>query len=259
MSPTTLTLFEDYPKKIPAYKEHRDALYQLRELIGNANFSLQEEGILTIKHYVGFFQSGATRIQVLPKVYATTAPPQLATLEAADALHFVYQLLATSQYFKIKKLPPQWQGATTTDLLELFIEIFIDEFLRQFRKSVHRNYVQQEGNQAFIKGKIMVAETLRHNPILKHLHYVRYDDYTINNPLNRIFKFLILSLLNKTNVANNKKKLIIGLSYLQQVDSIALTKEHFNQIKFNRLNNNNEALFHLAQLIYHQLKPRLHS
>ncbi|MBK7442539.1 MAG: hypothetical protein IPI65_13555 [Bacteroidetes bacterium] len=101
------------------------------------------------------------------------------------------------------------------------------------------------------------SETIRRNPILKHLHFVRFDEYTINNPLNQIFKSLILQLLSKTKGSENKKKLVTGLTYLQDVDLINLNPIVFQKIKFGRLNTEFEPLFNLAKLFFHNFQPGL--
>ena len=257
MSTRIITIYEDYHNKGTDYTEHLGALYKLRDIIGAHNFSLQLDGTLQIMHYVGFFQYGNTRIQILPKVYAKSAHGNMDAAEANTSIGFVYRLLYISGYLKVKKLLPQLQNASGGDLLEIFIEIFISEFIEAFRRNVHRNYIQIEENQQFIKGKIIVNETVRRNPILKHLHYTRFDEYSINNPLNQVFKALIFSLLSKTKSTANKKKLVIGLTYLQDVELVFLGARHFQKVKFNRLNTAFEPLFNLAKLFFYNQQPGL--
>ena len=257
MNAKVVTIYEDYPNKLSDYSEHLGALNKLRNIIGARYFSLQVDGTLQIMHYVGFFQFGNTRIQILPKVYAKSSPGSLSNSEITDSIGFVYRLLYASGYLNVKKLLPQLQNASGGDLLEIFIEIFISEFIKEFRKNVHRNYIQIEENQQFIKGKIIVSETVRRNPILKHLHYTRFDEFSINNSLNQVFKSLILLLLSKTKSVSNKKKLVIGLTYLQDVELVTLGESHFRKVKFNRLNNSFEPLFNLAKLFFYNQQPGL--
>ena len=257
MSAKVITIFEDYPNQLLGYNEHLTALYKLRDIIGANNFSLQHDGTLQIMHYVGFFQFGNTRIQILPKIYAKLSSITATKKEVAESIGFVYRLLQVSGFVNVKKLLPQGQNASNEDLLEVFIEIFSGEFIKKFRRTVHRNYISIEENQAFIRGKIMVAETIRRNPILRHRHYNRFDEYSINNPLNQVFKALILLLLSKTQRASNKKRLVIGLNYLQDVDWVSLGESHFQKVKFNRLNSSFEPLFNLAKLFFYNKQPGL--
>lgn len=257
METKTITIFSDYVNVFRNYEEHLKNLYSLREIIGAKNFSLQADGTIQIMDYVGFFQKGNTRIQILPKIYAKTDLSEYSETELKASLYFVYRLLFWSGYLSHKKLSPQLQSASKSDLLEIFVQIFITEFIELFSRKIHREYIPYEENQQFIKGKILFSETIRRNPILKHLHYVRYDEYTINNPLNQIFKGLILELLKKTNDSDNKRKLAMGLAYLQEVDLINLNENLFKKIKFDRLNNDFEPLFNLAKLFFHNSQPGL--
>lgn len=257
MKTKTITVFSDYLNVLPDYKEHLQNLYSLRDIIGSNNFSLQADGTLQVMHYVGFFQKGNTRVQILPKIYAKTDLSEYTGTELNTSLDFVYRLLYWSGYLNHKKLSPQLQSTSASDLLEIFISIFITEFIDLFSKKIYRNYIQHEENQQFIKGKILFSETIRRNPILKHLHYIRYDKFTINNPLNQIFKSLILELLNKTDSSINKRRLVAGLTYLQEVDLIKLNSLHFKQIRFDRLNADFEPLFNMAKLFFHNSQPGL--
>jgi len=242
---------------LPEYEKHLKNLYALRDIVGKNNFSLQADGSLQIMHYVGFFQRGNTRLQILPKIYAKTDLSGYRESELNASLDFIYRLLCWSGFLTHKKLAPQLQGASATDLLEIFIGIFIDEFIDLFKRKIYRTYIQQEENQQFIKGKILFAETVRRNPILKHRHYVRFDEYMVNNPLNQIFKALIFELLAKTTSSANKRKLVTGLSYLHEVDLIGLDSQIFKKIKFDRLNADFEPLFNFAKLFFHNSQPGL--
>ncbi|MBK7228478.1 MAG: hypothetical protein IPH97_06370 [Ignavibacteriales bacterium] len=156
-----------------------------------------------------------------------------------------------------QKLSPQSIKDYKSDLLEIFIAIFINEFIILYSKNINRRYEQYEENQHFIRGKILFSETIRRNPILRHLHYVRYDDFTVNNPMNQIFKALILKLLKRTKSLENKKNLVIGLTFLQDVELKNLNLAIFNQVQFDRLNTQYEKLFNLARLFFHNLQPGL--
>jgi len=250
-----ITIYEDYPNDLPGYEKHLQNLYVLRDIIGKQNFSLQSDGSLRIKHFVGFFQRGNTRIQILPKIYSTSNDLSFSETELAGSLAFIYRMLWWSGFFNFKKLSKQLLSSAKSDLLEIFIGIFITEFIDLYRKNLLHKYEQQEENQQFIKGKIIFPETIRRNPILKHLHHVKYDEHTINNPLNQIFKALIYNLLSKTKINTNKNKLVVGLTFLQDVDLITLYPNLFNSISFDRLNADFLPLFNLARLFFHNQQP----
>lgn len=257
MQHETISIFEDYYNPFPNYKEHLTGLKVLADIVGKKNFTLQYDGTIQIKHYVGFFQHGHTRIQILPKIYIHQHKNSATAQEKKESLQFIYRLLLWSDFWKVKHLSPQLQGLENEDLLEIFIRIFSQQFLEVFRQHIQSEYIQREGNQQFIKGKILFSETIRRNPVLRHRHYVRYDEYSVDNLLNQIFKALILLLLKRTNNARNKQLLASGLAYLQDVRLIPLHAASFKAVKFNRLNQTFEPLFRLAELFFQNQQPSL--
>ncbi|MER3329773.1 MAG: hypothetical protein RIF34_09370, partial [Candidatus Kapaibacterium sp.] len=184
---------------------------------------------------------------------------QSTSVEKHNSLDFIYRLLYWSGYLKHKGLAPQSIGESGSDLLEIFITLFIKDFNNLFNRKVYRTYEERIEVQQFIKGKILFAETIRTSPILRHQHVVKFDEYSTNNPLNRIFKSLLLLLLKKTNDRVSKRMIVRGLTYLEDVEFVPLTRRQFDSIKFNRLNWEFESLFNLARLFFTNHQPGLTS
>lgn len=251
-----ITLFEDRSLVLEDFAEHQENLRSLREIVGANNVSLQADGSLRVMHYVGFFQKGKTRVQVLPKVFEN-AEGLASDSERAKALEFVFRLLLWSGFLKGKSLRPQQVGSSDEDLLEIFIQLFVDEFISLFSRKILNAYQERIESQSFIRGKILIAETIRVHPVLRHKHIVRFDEFTIDNPLNRLFKALLLELGRKTNNPHSKQKIALGLTYLDDVSDVRLSTGLFDSIKFNRLNRDYEPLFNLAKLFFHNRQPGL--
>jgi len=125
-------------------------------------------------------------------------------------------------------------------------------------RDVHRKYELYQSNMQFIKGKVLFQETIRKNIHHRHLHYVQYDEFTINTTLNKIFKTIMLRLLSQTGSGKNKKDLKKALIYLEEVDTIRLSKALFDRVHFNRLNQDYHPLFNMAKMFYYNLKPGFH-
>jgi len=76
--------------------------------------------------------------------------------------------------------------------------MFIEKFLNLFCSDPHRQYETVEENLQFIKGKILFQKSLLKNVYTDHLHYVEYEEFTMDTVLNRIFKTIFLKLLYAT-------------------------------------------------------------
>ncbi|WP_326908693.1 McrC family protein [Sedimentibacter sp. MB31-C6] len=249
-----IKVFEDRQTKLVLSKQEENDILSMKGIIGENNINLQADGNLLISHYVGFVQVNKTRLLIYPKI----AIKSFMEKDYNKAFEILIRLLSNSEFFSIKKIPsPLTIGKYKGDLLELFIGIFIDELLVLLNRDVNRNYNLCLENQSFIKGKIDFAETVKYNSYRKHLHYVRYDQFTENIIINRIFKTVILNLINRTTVKENKMKLKKSLLWLEDVEAVRLNNDIWKGVKFSHLNNQYKPVFNLAKLFYYNSSPNL--
>lgn len=226
-----IKVFEDRQEKLTLSEQEVKDILSMKSIIGENNITLQPDGKLLINHYVGFIQINKTRVLIYPKIARRAKDEK--TFE--KSFNILFKLLAYSGFGNVKRIPtPQMVGKYKGDILEIFISFFIDELLALFKKDVNRNYRQNLENQIFIKGKIDFTETINKNSYRKHLHSVKFDEFTENILLNQIFKAVIQNLILKTVVKENKMKLKQALLWLEDVDSIHLTNEIWSQVIFTR-------------------------
>ncbi|MGH4139458.1 McrC family protein [Clostridium sp.] len=254
MNSEVITIFEDNQIKMQLTEKQKKDMLGLKDLWGTQNLSIQADGTVIMKHYVGFVVSGETRIQILPKIYSKDSYDK--DKEAREACELLLRLLSYSGYLSIKEIPkPQTIEGCKNDLLEIFITMFIDKFLKLFCTDPHRQYETTEENLQFIKGKILFQKSLLKNIYTNHLHYVEYEEFTIDTVLNRIFKTIFLKLIYVTKINSSKVKIKLALTYLEDVNIIALSPIIFNSIKFNRLNEKYKPLYNFAKLFYYNQQP----
>lgn len=254
MNNDIITVYEDVQSKIPLTEDQKKSIILLKTLWGSQNLILQADGNLLMKHYVGFVVSGETRIQILPKIYKTSF--QNDEKESEESCRLLFRLLAYSGYLSVKDIPkPQTISGCKSDLLEIFIGIFISKFLKFFISDPNRGYEVNEDNIQFIKGKILFEKSILKNMFSDHMHYVEYEEFTVNTVLNRIFKTVLLRLLHASRSSNNKIKIKLALVYLEDVDTIRLSKSVFDRIRFNRLNKKYEPLYNFCKLFYYNRQP----
>ncbi|HHV15788.1 MAG TPA: hypothetical protein GXX58_04345 [Gelria sp.] len=257
MSSRLITVYEDRTTRLELSDKEKQNIIALKELWGSQNLILQADGSLLLKHYVGFIFRNGTRLQILPKVFAS-GPVEKSSeeFEKGKAINLLLRLLSYSGFLNIKEIPDPISVETyQNDLLEIFISIFINQFNKLFNREIHRSYQPYEENMQFIKGRILFSQTIKENAFRKHLHYVGYEEFTINNPLNRIIKTTMLRLISQTQVARNKKALKLALIHLEEVEPINLYPGIFKEVKFNRLNQNYRPLFNMAKMFYYNHQP----
>ena len=64
-----ISIFEDYPSFQPDILHYPEEIKFLEKVVGKQNLYVSLDGTIQVKHYVGFFQKGNFRLQVLPKLY----------------------------------------------------------------------------------------------------------------------------------------------------------------------------------------------
>lgn len=257
MNKRLITVYEDRTTRLDLSEKEKQDILALKELWGTQNLILQADGSLLMKHYVGFIYRNGTRLQILPKVLANgpTEKPDADT-ELNKAISLLLRLLNYADFLNIKEIPdPISVEAYENDLLEIFIGMFVAHFNRLFNREIHRSYQQFEDNMQFIKGRILFTQTIRENKFRKHMHYVSYEEFSINNLLNRIIKTTMVRLLSQTKISFNKKALKLALIHLEEVDPIRLYPGIFREVKFNRLNQNYLPLFNMAKMFYYNRQP----
>lgn len=251
-----IKVFEDKQRKVSLSKEQISDLTSMKSLIGENNLILQTDGKILIKHYVGFVQLNKTRLLIYPKISSASNDEA----EYIKSFEILMKLLAFSDFTGLKRTPtPQMLDKYNGDLLEAFVGIFVDELLLQFKRDVNRGYNNILENQSFIKGKVDFSETVKKNSFRKHLHYVRYDQFSEDILLNKIFKSIVRNLIVRTNCKSNKLKLQQTLLWLEDVEAIALDNEIWDTVKFTRHNNKYEAAFNMAKLFYFNTSPNLNA
>ena len=246
-----ITVFEDRQVKLDLSTEEIRDILSYKDIWGSQNINIQADGTLLMRKYVGFVSSNKTRVQILPKIFS-----EFGENEVGEGNTLLFRLLYYSGYLPIKELPnPQYVSVYQGDLLEIFVSIFVKRFIRVFTRSMHREYEPSEENIQCIKGKILFQQSILKNFNNRHLHYVSYDELTVNTLLNQIFKTTFLRLLSQSRNAQNKKLLKIALTYMEDVDLVRLSLVIFSKVTFNRLNEIYRPLFNMAKLFYHNHQP----
>lgn len=257
MNPRLITIYSDRQTQVQPKltTEEQGDILALKDLLGSQHVTLQANDVLSVSHYVGFIARGKTRLQILPKIYADNGSIG-AEEEKNTSTSLLLRLLSYSGYLGFKEIPdPQSIESCNNDLFEIFISIFASRFLDVFRRNIHRAYESYEENKQFIKGKILFHETILKNSLRKDRHYVRYDEFTADTLLNRVFKTVILHVLSQTVLSGNKKNLKLALDYLEGVEPIRMYKGIFDRVIFNRMTEIYLGVFTMAKLLYNNRQP----
>lgn len=119
-------------------------------------------------------------------------------------------------------------------LLEVFVWQFLQSVNHLVKRGLRSEYVRREGNQTFMKGKLLVARQLRHNLVNQHRFYVEYDEYLQDRPVNRLIHTALHKVAGFAR-GNASQKLCRELSFaFNDVPLSRNIQKDFSAMRLNR-------------------------
>ncbi len=208
----TITLFEHETYKYADAVALTMPLERLKNALGFHIVRVAAEGSQPALHasqYVGIVRVGGTTIQVLPKIYRTKGEggKELTREEQAkEATHNLLYLLNYAGYLSITQHDLANLRGYDADWFEVLTYLFATHLLEEWQRGAYRTYQAVEDELPVLRGKLRVAEQLRH-PARLQIFSVVYDEFTTDNRLNQVFRLVVERLWHMTRDAHNRRLL----------------------------------------------------
>ena len=185
--------------------------------------------VLQVMNYVGVIHTPyGQQIEVLPKISRKAGNEhnlsRRALLNILRHLHEFRHIETTDAAIATEQLP----------LLEVFIHQFLQSVNTLIKRGLRSEYIRQEANQGFMKGKLLTAMQLKHNLVNKHRFYVEYDEYLQDRPVNRLIHSALHKVAQYTRL-NSSQKLCRELIFaFSEIPLSRNFKQDFAVMKVNR-------------------------
>jgi 5-methylcytosine-specific restriction enzyme subunit McrC len=226
--------------------DHLTSLDSFNRLYGEDVLKVHSlNGKIAVKttQYVGVFQLDDITIRVLPKMYRTgDGNPQTTATR-----NFFYLL----QYTDLSSVKFRGSGdflAEDLDWFEILTRMFAEEMRRQWYRGAYRTYQPVEDISPILTGKWRLSDQFCH-PEQKNRFFIEKDEFTADNALNRVFRYVIERLWFTTTDAGNRRllgELRQDMAEVSLLPDLSLTMA--NSIPITRLNQSYESLLELAKL-----------
>ena len=168
--------------------------------------------IITARNYVGLItMTDGTVIEILPKIAG-------ANLSEGETKQIFLEMLKTLKDVSFKNFNVSSLRTDHLSLLEIFIKMFIDEVAILTKQGLKASYMPVEANERFYKGKLLASQNIKYNLVSRERVFVRYDDFNLNRPENRLIKSTLDFLLKTTADGNNRRNAMRLLSFFDGVD-----------------------------------------
>jgi 5-methylcytosine-specific restriction enzyme subunit McrC len=246
-----LTLFEyDHIDSLSLYETRAIARLSqkmgvevLKPTLRNGKISFQA------RQFVGVLRLGQRTLQVLPKIHRSTIAPQDSINEASCNLLW---MLDYAGYLTIKESNLA-SLQRTHNWFETLIYLFASHLKRQWLQSAHLSYQTLDAVLPVLKGKWRIPAQMR-RPEQQHRFAVSYDEFTHDNPLNRLLRYVVELLWKLTRDSQNRQ-LLSDLRYW--MDDVTLLPTFplstAQTIQLTRLNQHYQPLLNLALLFLQHL------
>lgn len=154
--------------------------------------------LLQVQNYAGMlYTPHGLQLEILPKVGKS-----LSHVRARETL-----LTMLSHLSGFRHIPTQ-QAAVQAQRMPL-PEIFINQFLHSvselLKQGLSSDYVSDQGNLPFMKGKLRLATQLRHNVVNRHKFCVDYDEYLPDCTPNRLLQTALNKLVGLKLSSDNQR------------------------------------------------------
>lgn len=217
---------------------------------------------LQVQNYAGvIFTPDGTQIEVLPKLVRGSLNSNVDSgksiedyrNEARKALLVMLRALKGFSHIQTSSANVQQQKMP---LLEVFISQFLDSLSNLVKKGIRSDYVRQEDNLSFLKGKLDIAKHLRKNVVTKHKFYCEYDEFLQDRPANRLLHSALYKLRSFTRNSANQKRLQELLFVFDEIPQSADYKSDFARLRIDRGMSYYETPLAWARLILEGFSPQ---
>lgn len=246
----TLTLFEHTSKPFDWDNRHCAALERMREAFGSDVLRPIVQGRtkkLQAAQYVGVVRLGNRTIQILPKIYQ----PSEATDEkerAEESTRNLLHMLETAGHLPIREHAIAPLLRRGRDWFEILTRLFASHLLEEWQRGAFRTYHTLTDDLPVLKGKWLISQQLK-KPVRQHTFSVEYDEFSSDNKLNRIFRFVVERLWRLTRESGNRQRLNELRELMGEVTLVrSVSVAEANPVHLTRLNQRFAPLLNLSRV-----------
>jgi 5-methylcytosine-specific restriction enzyme subunit McrC len=158
---------------------------------------------IRVKNYVGVIETrSGLVIEILPKTYLGNEKSD--ANESRAILLRLLKALKNSPFINIGGA--HLKEREGLPLLEVFIKAYLDDLGSLMSKGLRGGYVAHEDEVNFLKGKLLVPQTLKKNQTNQAKFYCEFDDFNLDIAPNRLIKSTLNLILKTSKSSLNKKK-----------------------------------------------------
>jgi 5-methylcytosine-specific restriction enzyme subunit McrC len=194
--------------------------------------------LVAVNNYVGLIQlKSGYQVQILPKIDFTDDTKKI-FLKMLKSLRDFPGKVSSNASLKVSKM----------NLYEIFISIYLEDVRALVKHGIKSDYICQEDNLKFYKGKLKVNEHIKYNIAHKERFYVSYEEFLPDRPENRLIKSTLLKLQKITVSAQNSKEIRQLLTAFEMIEPSKNYEKDFSKVVIDRNTKDYEMLMKWSKI-----------
>jgi 5-methylcytosine-specific restriction enzyme subunit McrC len=217
------------------------------------------DGYARTTQWVGVVQVPGVQIEILPKIDALSDVGALRDPEQAcyKARRNLLYMLSMSGDVPVRNRDIARLALRQAPLSETLAAIFADRLQRELLLGPERAYQEHEANLRCFKGKLSIARQALHNAAHRERFYCKYDEFSDDTLMNRIFRASCRVLLEATRTPATQDVLRHCLLLLDGVADVEVQPADFARISINHQSERFEDVLRFCQLLLSGRTPTI--
>lgn len=171
-------------------EDEAEWLIQLNE--DRPGFCNREYKRVRFAQFCGIVRLPTRTIEILPKVSVADPESGMTEGEAVDrSRNALLSMLRYVSDFPFTQIGTAPQSHTAMPLLDVFIQHFLQQVAMLVKRGLLTEYVEQEENLPFLRGRLTVAQHLRTNHRRPDRLYCSYDELSADNKHNQVVRHVL--------------------------------------------------------------------
>ncbi len=207
--------------------------------------------------WVGVIQVPGLQVEILPKIDEVNLNGKKEK-EIQARSNLLYMLSVAGQV-PVRERDVARLTSLKASLSETLAAIFADRLRGELLRGPERAYIRREENLRRFKGKLLIAQQVRRNAAHRERFFCRFEEFSEDTLMNRIFRAACRVLLNSTHTPSTQDRLRHCLLLLDGVKDVFVHDELFDQITITRQNERFADVLHFCRLFLQGRSPTIRS
>lgn len=237
-----------------AYITSREADALLKINDGHPGFCQRTVGGVKLAQHCGIVRTESCVLEIVPKVGIAS--------HGDDALRGRVALLSMLHHagrLKVSEMGSVEQGAVRTSLLEIFVREFLLCALGVAQSGLISRYVSEFGDLTVVRGRFHAQRHLTHNVSRPHLFHCEYDEFTIDNPYNRIIRAALDACRHWAKLASTQRLWFELHARMTSVAQARVTSTDVRRLRYDRQTLRYRAVMQWCEWLLELASPDLRS